>query len=146
MRTTLTAMTDEPATIVFDTEPLVAYFHDEPGSDTVEEYIEAINSGADGFISRITQTEIHYLTARIESVKRADLVVEVIAENGIRTIGCEDTWHAAAIFKQEYATALGDAFSLAAAEHVEGMLIVGADDDFDEITEVDIERFRTKPV
>jgi len=35
-------MTD---TIVFDTEPLVAYLDDEPGSDTVEEWIDRVASG-----------------------------------------------------------------------------------------------------
>lgn len=138
-------MASEPDTIVFDTEPLIAYLQDEPGSDAVETYIDAIDGGANGFVSRITQTELHYLTARIESLDRAETVLEIIAENGIRIVDCGETWRAASYFKREYAIALGDAFSLAAADHVEGRLVVGADDDFDDITEIDIERFRTEP-
>lgn len=139
-------MASERETIVFDTEPLIAYFHDEPGSDAVETYLEAIESGASGFVSQVTRTELHYLTARVESVGRADTVVEILAENGIRAIGCEETWSVASYFKREYAVALGDAFSLAAAEHVEGTLVVGADDDFDGVTQVEFERFRTEPI
>jgi predicted nucleic acid-binding protein len=60
-------MASERDTIVFDTEPLMAYFHDEPGSDPVGTYIDSIDSGANGFVSRITRIELHHLTARVES-------------------------------------------------------------------------------
>jgi predicted nucleic acid-binding protein len=52
-------MASERDAIVFDTEPLMAYFHDEPGSDPVETYIDAIDGGANGFVSRITWIELH---------------------------------------------------------------------------------------
>ena len=38
----MTTAEEIPETVVFDTEPLVAYFCDEPGSDTVETYIDAV--------------------------------------------------------------------------------------------------------
>ena len=37
-----------PETVVFDTEPLVAYFCDEPGSDTVEAYVDAVMGSSEG--------------------------------------------------------------------------------------------------
>lgn len=139
-------MTNRVETIVFDTEPLLAYLRDEPGSDKVETYIKAVLKDVNGYISIINRTEIHYLSARVETANRADAVIEILEENGIRTVGCGKTWQAASYYKQEHAVALGDAFALATAEHVDGTLVVGADDDFNTITEVNIERFRTEPV
>ena len=139
-------MANREGAVVFDTEPLIAYFNNEPGSDNVEEYIDAIRGDISGIISQVNRTEIHYLTARVDDTDRADAVIEVIEENGIRTVGCKETWRGASYFKREYAVALGDAFALATAEHVDGALLAGADNDFTDIEEVDIERFRTESV
>jgi len=35
-----------PETVVFDAEPLIAYFCGEPGSDVVEAYVDAVTSFA----------------------------------------------------------------------------------------------------
>ena len=43
-------MTDVPDAVVFDAEPLVAYFCDEPGSDTVETFVDAVEGPADGYL------------------------------------------------------------------------------------------------
>lgn len=51
-------------------------------------------------------------------------------------------WIEAAEYVIEYNPALGNSFSLATAEHIEATLLVGADDDYDEITDSSIERFR----
>ncbi len=53
-------MTDSaaiPETVVFDAEPLIAYFCNEPGSDTVETYVGAVDGVADGYISAINFAE-----------------------------------------------------------------------------------------
>jgi PIN domain. len=141
-------MTDRaeiPDTIVFDAEPLIAYFCDEPGSDTVETYVDAVEGAADGYISAITLAEIHYIVRAIDGEERADAVVDVLEESGIRRVDTEQTWASAADFKFRYPPALGDAFALGTAAHVDGMLLVGADDDYDDITDVPIARFRTEP-
>jgi hypothetical protein len=44
-----------------------------------------------------------------------------------------------------YNPALGDAFALAAAATVEATLLVGGDDDYDEVSDIPIERFRDGP-
>ena len=133
-----------PETIVFDAEPLVAYFCNEPGSDTVETYVEAVEGAADGYISAINLAEVHYIVRAIDSEERADAVVDVLEESGIRRVDTEETWQFAADFKFRYALALGDAFALGTAERVDGMLLVGADGDYDDITDVSITRFRTE--
>lgn len=141
----MTTGTDIPDTIVFDAEPLVAYFCNEPGSDTVEVYIEAIEGSADGFISAVNLAEVHYIVRAIDSEERADAVVDVLEESGIRRVDTEETWPSAADFKFRYSPALGDAFALGTAAHVDGMLLIGADNDYDEVTDISIRRFRTEP-
>lgn len=141
----MTTGTDIPDTIVFDAEPLVAYFCNEPGSDTVEVYIEAIEGSADGFISAVNLAEVHYIVRAIDSEERADAVVDVLGESGIRRVDTEETWLSAADFKFRYSPALGDAFALGTAAHVDGMLLIGADNDYDEVTDISIRRFRTEP-
>jgi len=133
-----------PDTIVFDAEPLIAYFCDEPGSDTVERYIEAVEGAADGYISAVNLAEVHYIVRAIDGIERADAVAEVLAESGIRRLDTAETWSGAAAFKFRYAPALGDAFALATAAHVDGTLLVGADDDYDDVTDVSITRFRSE--
>lgn len=137
---------DPPETIVFDTEPLVAYFCDEPGSDTVETYVEAVEGSSDGYISAVNLAEVHYVVRAIDGEARANTVVDVLVESGIRRVDTAETWPLAADFKFRHAPALGDAFALGTAAHVDGVLLVGGDDDFDDVTEVPVTRFRTDPV
>ena len=70
--------------------------------------------------------------------------VEDLERQNVGPVAVRETWRDAARFKGEYNVALGDAFALAAAEHVDGTLLVGADDDFDAVEEVRIERFRAE--
>ncbi|GAA0302054.1 PIN domain-containing protein [Halarchaeum salinum] len=141
----MTAAHDHPDTIVFDTEPLIAYFCDESGSDTVETYIEAVEGSADGYISAINLAEVHYVVRAIDGEERADAIIDALEETGIRRVDTEETWPSAADFKFRYSPALGDAFALATAAHVDGMLLVGADDDYDDVDDVSMTRFRTDP-
>ena len=134
-----------PETIVFDAEPLIAYFCNEPGSDTVERYVDAVEGAADGYISAINLAEVHYIVRAIDDKERADAVVDVLEESGIRRVDTEQTWPSAADFKFRYSLALGDAFALGTAAEVDGMLLVGADDDYDDVTDIPITRFRTEP-
>ncbi len=139
-------VTDIPETVVFDAESLVAYFCDEAGSDTVETYLEAVEATTDGYISAVTLAEIHYVVRSIDGEERADAVVDILAESGIRRVDTDETWPLAADFKFRYSPALGDAFVLGTAAHVDGTLLAGADDDYDAVTEVPIRRFRTDAV
>jgi predicted nucleic acid-binding protein len=135
---------DVPETVVFDAEPLVAYFCDEPGSDTVETYVEAVEHGADGYISVVNLAEVHYVVRAIDGRDRAAAVVDVLGESGIRRVDTAETWADAATFKYRYSPALGDAFALATTVHVDGTLLAGADDDYDDVSDVPVVRFRTE--
>ena len=138
--------TEIPETVVFDAEPLVAYFCNEPGSDTVEQYIAAVEGTTDGYISAINLAEVQYIVRAIDGEKRADAVIDVLTESGIRRVDTEQTWQLAADFKFRRSPALGDAFALGTAASVDGTLLVGADDDYDDITAVPVVRFRTELV
>ena len=134
-----------PETVVFDAEPLIAYFADEPGSDTVERYLTAVEGATDGCIAAVNAAELHYIVRGNAGPERADTVIEVLEESGIQRLGTDELWRTAADFKFQYSPALGDAFALAAAAVVDGTLLVGADDDYDAIDDVSITRFRTDP-
>lgn len=133
-------------TIVFDTEPLVAYLDDEPGTDAVEAWIDRVASGeVDGYISPVTKTEVLSVGSRVgfrpEDVRAS---LERLEELGVTVYDPRTCWEVAAALKGAYTMALGDAYALATAEAVDGTLLVGADDDFDEVDD-DVLRFRDDP-
>jgi len=49
----------------------------------------------------------------------------------------------AADIKFQFSPALGDALALATAAHVDRTLLVGADDDYDDVTNVPVSQVRT---
>jgi len=97
-----------PDRVVFDAEPLIAHADDEPGSEVVEEYLDAV----------------------------------AVEDLGIKTMDVGDTWKDASEYTLRYNPALGDSFALATAEHVDATLLVGGDDDYDDVSDIPIERFR----
>lgn len=133
--------------IVFDNEPLYAAVFDEDGANIVNEYLAEVYRGErEGYASIATWTELLYTVARMIPWDDAVAVVELLEGQNLVPIAVQETWYEAGYFKHEYNVALGDAFALAAAEHVDGTLLVGADDDFDGVDEVRIERIRTEGV
>lgn len=135
---------------VFDTEPLLAFGLDEPGAMEVQKILQQISENSeDAYITYINMAEIRYIVMRRAGVAKADTFLHYLASQGIDVINVGDVWRRAAYFKQEYSMSLADAFTLSTAEYVDGTLIVGADDDFDDPISkgnVDIARFREEPV
>lgn len=135
-----------PDHVVFDTEPIVAHADDEPGSEFVEEYLNAITAeNANGYINRVNLTEVRYIIARKYDRNVADEYLDWLLDLGLTPVDIETLWRDASGYVIEHNPALGDSFALATAEAVDGMLLVGADDDYDGITAVAIERFREEP-
>lgn len=133
-------------TLVFDTEPLLAFLWEEEGSDTVEEKLRMVKSDAQGYLSSVTLTEVFYHIANSSSTQSAKNAVQRLKSYGFTIVHSNETWQQAGKIKHKHSPALGDSYAVATAAHVDGTLIVGADDDFDPITEVSIERFRADPV
>ncbi|WP_238330760.1 PIN domain-containing protein [Haloglomus irregulare] len=79
-----------PDRVVFDAEPLVAHAADEPGSETVEEYLDAV-AGDDttGHVSCVNLAEIRYIIARRYDRPTADEYLDWLDELGIETRGAE---------------------------------------------------------
>lgn len=85
------------------------------------------------------------LIAHADDELGSDVVEEYLdwlSDLGIETVDVGDAWVEAAEYILTYNPALGDSFALAAAETVEATLLVGGDDDFDEVSDIPIERFR----
>lgn len=132
-----------PDCIVFDAEPLIAHADDEPGSDVVEEYLDAVAvEDAAGYTSCVNLAEVRYTIARKYDRDTADEYIDWLTDLGITTADVGDSWVKASEYSLQYNPAFGDSFALAAAEDVGGTLLVGGDDDYDEISNILIERFR----
>lgn len=132
-----------PDRIVFDAEPLVAHAADEPGATTVSEHLDAVGiEDADGYCNWVNASEVRYILARKYDREVADEYLEWLFDLGLEPIGVEALWEDASERVLEYNPALGDSFALATAAHVDGTLLVGGDDDYDEVTDVRLERFR----
>lgn len=132
-----------PDRIVFDAEPLIAHADDEPGSEVVEAYLDAVAvEETAGYTSCVTLAEIRYTIARKYNRATADEYLDWLTDLGIETVEVGDSWLAASEYILQYNPALGDSFALATAEVVDATLLVGGDDDYDEISDIPIERFR----
>ena len=132
-----------PDRVVFDAEPLIAHADDEPGSDVVKEYLDAVAvEDTIGYANCVNLAEIRYTIARKYDRDTADEYLDWLANLGIETVDVGDTWLAASEYVLRHNPALGDSFALATAEDVEGTLLVGGDGDYDEVSDVPIDRFR----
>jgi predicted nucleic acid-binding protein len=135
-----------PDRVIFDAEPLIAHADGELGSDAVEEYLDAV-AAADtaGYVCTVNLAEVRYILARKYDRTTADEYLDWLSDLGIETVDVGDAWVEASEYILTYNPALGDSFALAAAETVEATLLVGGDNDYDEVSGVPIERFRDGP-
>jgi predicted nucleic acid-binding protein len=135
-----------PDRVVFDAEPLIAHADDERGSDVVEEYLDAV-AAADtaGYACCVNLAEIRYTLARKYDRPTAEEYLDWLSDLGIEPVDVGDAWVGASEYILTYNPALGDAFALAAAETIEATLLVGGDGDYDQVSDVPIERFRDGP-
>jgi predicted nucleic acid-binding protein len=132
-----------PDCVVFDAEPLIAHADDEPGSEIVEEYLDAVAvEDTVGYASYVNLAEIRYTIARKYDRDTVDEYLDWLTDLGIKTVDVADTWTDASEYTLKHNPALGDSFALATAEHVNATLLVGGDDDYDDVSGIPIERFR----
>ncbi|OYR74211.1 PIN domain-containing protein [Halorubrum ezzemoulense] len=132
-----------PDRVVFGAEPLIAHADDELGSEVVEEYLDAVAvEDTVGYASYVNFAEIRYTIARKYDRDTADEYLDWLTNLGIKTVDVADTWTDASEYTLKDNPALGDSFALATAEHVDATLFVGGDDDYDDVSDIPIERFR----
>lgn len=140
---------------VFDTEAIIAYLYKEPGHETVASMLTAVfNGDAEGSLSEANASEVLYLVARFEgtlkdtpttaSFRTADRDLRALERQGL-TIRAAP-WRLAGRVKADGHISLADANAVALAADREATLIVGADDDFEDLpVEVECTQFRTDP-
>jgi len=143
---------------VFDTEPLIAYFYDEPGAQAVTERLQAIDCGeATGAISHATAAEVVYKIARLETGDPNQTPPDDdefgVGEHDVRVLrGYGVTvetppWSPVARIKGAGGISLGDSYAVALALEKESTLVVGADSEFDALpVDVDLHRIRDTAV
>lgn len=137
---------------VFDTEPLIAYFYDEPGAADVAARLQAVqNEEATGAIAHATATEVAYKVARLETgtPTRADPGKQDL-EVGVRDVRALEgfgltietpSWRLVAHIKAPGGVSLGDCYAAALAAERDATLVVGHDPEFDTIpVELDLHR------
>lgn len=130
--------------VVFDAEPLIAYYWNEPGSEEVEAIIDRVEGGElNGTVNTVTCTEVRYVCGR-DDPQTADAYVTRIRD-WCDVVAAEAAWESAADYKRDYNVALGDAYTLATAAAKGATAYTGADDDFDDV-DVTVKRFREKGV
>jgi predicted nucleic acid-binding protein len=100
--------------IVFDAEPLIAYYWDEPGSDAVEVMITQLEDGElNGIVNTVTCTEVRYVCARDDPQTAQAYVTRI--RDWCDVVPAETVWETAADYKSDSTVALGDAVTLATA-------------------------------
>ena len=137
---------------VFDTEPIIAFLYDEPGHDAVAELLTDIFAGdAEGYLTETNASEVFYLVARFEgtdadeptteSLRAADRDIRSLERRGL-TLHRAD-WRLVGEVKAAGSISLADACSAVLAHDRDATLVVGADDDFDDLPlDVSIEQVR----
>ncbi|AHG01960.1 twitching motility protein PilT (plasmid) [Halostagnicola larsenii XH-48] len=132
-----------PDHVIFDAEPLIAHADDEPGSTVVEAYLDAVAvEDTTGYANYVNLAEVRYTIARKYDRATADEYLDWLEELGVETVDVGDAWMEASEYVLRYNPALGDSFALATAEHIGGTLLVGGDDDYEEVSNIPIDRFR----
>lgn len=142
---------------VFDTEPLIAYFYDEPGASDVTERLQAIETEeASGAVSHATATEVVYKVARLETgdpnqIPPGDEELDVGKKDlrvlqGFRVTIEIPSWSTVARIKATGGISLGDSYAAALAVEEEATFVVGADPEFGDLSEnIDLHQIREEP-
>ena len=130
--------------LVFDAEPLIAYYWDERESDAVKRIIDRVENGeVTATVNTITCAEVQYVCGRDDPETAQAYVTRIRDWCDVTT--AESVWELAADYKRDYNVALGDAFTLATAATNDATAYTGADDDFDDVN-VAVRRFRKEGI
>jgi len=121
--------------VVFDTEALLIFYLDEPGSSQVEKYLERIQRGeTTGYLNIVNLAEFRYI------LYRRDPTLAEEKERNLRTFGVkmvpvldDELWRVAANIKSKHAVSLADAFAAATAKIKRANLVTGRDEEYKSI-------------
>jgi len=137
---------------VFDTEAIIAFLYGEPGHDAVADLLNDVFDGAaEGYLAEANASEVFYLVARFEgtdgeaptdaSRRAADRDIRALDRRGLAIERAD--WRLAGEVKADGHVSLADAHAVALAAGRDATLVVGGDDDFDDLP-VDVETVRSR--
>jgi predicted nucleic acid-binding protein len=121
--------------VVFDTEALLIYYLGEAGSSIVEELLEQVKTRSlEGYLNIVNLTEFYYILYRRDP-RVAEEKVRNLRAFGLEIVPLTDNalWREAGRLKGEYALSLADAFAAATAVQKGDRLVVGRDEEFDQL-------------
>ena len=129
--------------IVFDSQALLKLYLGEPGSGKIVELLRDVLEGrAEGRINVVNLAEVYYILRR-KSKQVADEKEENLKSYGVKVVPVDPDsplWKRAASLKGDHAMSLADAFAAATALELKSKLVTGTDEEFGDITGLDIER------
>lgn len=129
----------EKPKVVLDTKPLIKFFAQEEGWESVREILLKVEGGElEAGISVVTLTEIYYkyvhekrpdlATERVEQIRYAAYLRKLAIDENVAVKAGE--------FKGKYNVPIADAF-IAASAHLEGATLVSDDPEFKRIKEIE---------
>lgn len=129
--------------IVFDSQSLLKLYLGEPGSERVVVLLREVLEGKiEGRINIVNLAEVYYILRR-KSKQAAEEKEENLRSYGIDIIAVDSRsplWKRAASLKADHSMSLADAFAAATALELKSRLVTGADEEFEGIEGLDVER------
>ena len=129
--------------LTFDSEAILAFFLGEAGAELVRDSLEKVQKKEiNGYINILSLTEIYYILSRV-SLKLAEEKQRNLRLYGLKIVPINDNglWHEAAKIKRDHALSIADAFAVATAQNLKTKLIVGSDEEFNNL---DVELLRIR--
>ena len=111
---------------ILDACALIAYLHDEQGSDVINELLKkAVDDEVEIYISIVNLLEVHYANVRDLGKDQADVILEKVLSIPIKVVSVisNKTFHEAARLKTTYKMSLGDCIGLATAIEFSGQFV-----------------------
>jgi predicted nucleic acid-binding protein len=122
---------------ILDAFAFIAYLENEPGAERIETILKDVQEGkARAYISIINLGEIIYNTERRYGLAKAQDALALIQRMPIEVLPADNqTVLAAAHIKANHPISYADAFVVAAAQKLNGIIMTG-DPEFQDITEL----------
>jgi predicted nucleic acid-binding protein len=130
-------VSDSTTGLILDSYALLAYLGGEAGEGRIKEILHAAAlRESRAFMSLINLGEVAYITERERGLAKAQEVLAMIEQLPIEILPVDrQIVLAAAHVKANYLVACADAFAIAAAQELEGVLIT-ADPEFESVRDI----------
>ena len=130
-------MSDPKATYILDSFAILAYLGGEEGENKVKEILQEVSQEErSAMLSLINLGEVMYITERSRGLAKAQESLALIEDLPIEILPVDrQAVLSAASIKARYPVAYADAFVIAAAQSMEGIIVTG-DPEFEVVDEL----------